>query len=89
MELLITLVCDEDSIFTSTNWSLLYRFDSNQSSAVPLRPRGCSYLCNKILLLRVFNAVLRSNRAIRGMSPLSEAKKRSWMETSNKPILCR
>jgi len=70
-----TLVCEEDSSFTRTNWNLLDKYDLNQPNEVPLIPITCSSLCNKILFLTVSNAALRSNRTSTDTSSLSEAKR--------------
>ena len=58
----LTLVCEEDSSFTRTNWNLSDKYDLNQPKAVPLIPITCSSLCNRTLWSIVSNAALRSNR---------------------------
>uniref|UniRef100_A0AAX7VLI1 Suppression of tumorigenicity 14b n=1 Tax=Astatotilapia calliptera TaxID=8154 RepID=A0AAX7VLI1_ASTCA len=66
----LTSVCEEDSPFTCTNWSLLDRYDSNHCSTVPVIPTACSNHGNNILWLTVLNASLRSSTTTQ-MSPLN------------------
>ena len=62
----LTLVYEEDSSFTRTNWNLSDKYDLNQPNAVPLTPITCSSY--RMLWSTVLNAALRSNRTNTGTS---------------------